>query len=182
MIAAACRMLPRNHKRQFGSATQIRIRGSAEFRKCSAFGPVPDGLFFKQQGSSISLRPHSPFLPYWRCRRDSWKTGKYQYVMVPIYGQPVQSCFARYTRVWKEQPMKKVASVLILCLSTLCLSACAILNRDAGPCYGMGCPATAPKSAPAQQVTAKSAGHPKTHGERLTKDVADPASQAKRGE
>jgi hypothetical protein len=78
--------------------------------------------------------------------------------------------------------MKKVASVLILCLSTLCLSACAILNRDAGPCYGMGCPATAPKSAPAQQATAKNGKDAKTHGETLAKDVADPASQAKRGE
>jgi len=33
----------------------------------------------------------------------------------------------------------KLSSVLILCMSTVCLSGCDLL-RVAGPCYGVGCP------------------------------------------
>jgi hypothetical protein len=33
----------------------------------------------------------------------------------------------------------KLSSVLILCISTVCLSGCDLL-RVAGPCYGVGCP------------------------------------------
>jgi hypothetical protein len=33
----------------------------------------------------------------------------------------------------------KLSSVLILCISTACLSGCDLL-RVAGPCYGVGCP------------------------------------------
>src|SRR5579863_4910236 len=34
---------------------------------------------------------------------------------------------------------KKLSAVLILCVSTVCLSGCDLL-RVAGPCYGVGCP------------------------------------------
>ena len=34
---------------------------------------------------------------------------------------------------------KKLSAVLILCMSTVCLSGCDLL-RVAGPCYGVGCP------------------------------------------
>src|SRR5271163_4885574 len=35
---------------------------------------------------------------------------------------------------------KKLSAVLILCMSTVCLSGCDLI-RVAGPCYGVGCPA-----------------------------------------
>jgi len=35
---------------------------------------------------------------------------------------------------------KKLSAVLILCMSTVCLSGCDLL-RVTGPCYGVGCPA-----------------------------------------
>lgn len=34
----------------------------------------------------------------------------------------------------------KLSAVLLLCISTVCLSSCDLL-RVAGPCYGVGCPA-----------------------------------------
>jgi hypothetical protein len=54
--------------------------------------------------------------------------------------------------------MKKLGAVLILCCCTLSFSACAI--REAGPCYGTGCPVlhssknapAAAQNAPAQQA------------------------------
>jgi hypothetical protein len=36
----------------------------------------------------------------------------------------------------------KLSAVLILCISTMCLSGCYLL-RVTGPCYGVGCPAGA---------------------------------------
>jgi hypothetical protein len=53
--------------------------------------------------------------------------------------------------------MKKVATVLAVCLFALCLSACAIFNADLGPCYGHGCPAIAPKNAPPAATAASGA-------------------------
>jgi hypothetical protein len=37
----------------------------------------------------------------------------------------------------------KLSAVLVLCMSTLCLSGCDLL-RVTGPCYGVGCPAGTP--------------------------------------
>jgi hypothetical protein len=34
----------------------------------------------------------------------------------------------------------KLSAVMVLCMSTMCLSGCDLL-RVAGPCYGVGCPA-----------------------------------------
>jgi hypothetical protein len=100
---------------------------------------------------------------------------------VPRYEQAIRSCFTRCTRVWKEQRMKKVVSVVILCLSTLCLSACAILN--VGPCYGVGCPTFAStKSAPAQQTTTQNTPDAKTHSKVETKNTAVPEAQSTRGQ
>jgi hypothetical protein len=75
---------------------------------------------------------------------------------------------------------KKLSAVLILCMSTVCLSGCYLL-RVTGPCYGVGCPAGAaghsgqykqgegPKAqnapAPAKSASAPThtaAAHPKT--------------------
>jgi hypothetical protein len=78
--------------------------------------------------------------------------------------------------------MKKTFSVLILCFATLGLPACAILNLDTGPCYGNGCPAYAPKSAPAPQTTAQNTSDTKTQNKRSTKNSAAADSQTKRGE
>jgi hypothetical protein len=92
-----------------------------------------------------------------------------------------RSSFASSTCVWKEQRMKKVVSVVILCLSTLCLSACAILN--VGPCYGVGCPAFAStKSVPAQQTTTQNTGDAKTLNQVETKNTSVPEAQSKRGQ
>jgi hypothetical protein len=81
--------------------------------------------------------------------------------------------------------MKKVASVLILSVSALCLSACSILNTDAGPCYGSGCPASAPKGAPSQSA-ARNNGDARTGGPMATNagasNGAAQESQAKRGQ
>src|SRR5580692_5015781 len=37
----------------------------------------------------------------------------------------------------------KLSAVLVLCMSTMCLSGCDLL-RATGPCYGVGCPSGSP--------------------------------------
>jgi len=77
--------------------------------------------------------------------------------------------------------MKKAGSVLILCLSSVCLSACAL--RNAGPCYGIGCPAfTLSKSAQDQQpATSQHAQNHKFWHRKATNAVAA-QPQAKQGD
>jgi hypothetical protein len=53
---------------------------------------------------------------------------------------------------------KKLGYLLILCLSTICLSSCMYL-RPMGPCYGVGCPALT-SSSTAQPGKAQAAKRP----------------------
>jgi hypothetical protein len=71
--------------------------------------------------------------------------------------------------------MKKVAGILTLCLGTFCFSACSILNRDAGPCYGQGCPVLSAKPGPPTQATAQK-------GPYAPSPLSPTPSQPKRGE
>jgi hypothetical protein len=76
--------------------------------------------------------------------------------------------------------MKRAGSVLILCLASLCLSACAL--RNAGPCYGIGCPAfTLSKSAPDQSGTPQHAQTKKSRHQKA-KSAASAQTPAKQGE
>ena len=70
----------------------------------------------------------------------------------------------------------KLSSVLILCMSTVCLSGCDLL-RVAGPCYGVGCPTgTAGHNGqykPGEAAKAQNASAPAP-----TKSVTAPAQSA----
>jgi hypothetical protein len=70
----------------------------------------------------------------------------------------------------------KLSSVLILCISTVCLSGCDLL-RVAGPCYGVGCPGgTAGRNGqykPGEAPKAQNASAPAP-----TKSAAAPAQSA----
>ncbi|HXQ26148.1 MAG TPA: hypothetical protein VN822_07060 [Candidatus Acidoferrales bacterium] len=77
--------------------------------------------------------------------------------------------------------MKRAGSILILCLSSLCLSACAF--RNAGPCYGIGCPAFAPsKSAQDQSGNTSQHAQSRKFWHRKAKNASAAQPPAKQGD
>ena len=66
--------------------------------------------------------------------------------------------------------MKKLGALLTLCCCAISFSACAI--REAGPCYGVGCPALTSSKAPAAAQNAQA--------QQTTASTAAPAPEQKK--